>query len=97
MLSAELAKRAVQAGIKNIGIISPYSAHARLTKMIKDESGGSEELRRQVKSLQVSTVHKFQGLEEDVIIFDIGNDQCPVTERRDHSRLGDGEPGSQAH
>ena len=77
VLSAELAKRAVQAGIKNIGIISPYSAHARLTKMIKDESGGSEELRRQLKSLQVSTVHRFQGLEEDVIIFDIGEGPMP--------------------
>ena len=77
VLSAELAKRAVQAGIDSIGIISPYAVHARLTKMILDDSGGSAELRRRLRRLKVSTVHKFQGLEQEVIIFDVGEGPMP--------------------
>ena len=94
LLSAELAKRAVQAGINNIGIISPYSAHARLTKIILDDSGGPAELRNQLKQMQVSTVHKFQGLEKDVIVFDIAEGPMP---RYGPSLLVDGrEVNSQA-
>jgi len=77
VLSAELAKRAVQAGIESIGIISPYAVHARLTKMILNDSSGSLELRDRLRRLKVSTVHKFQGLEQEVIIFDVGEGPMP--------------------
>jgi superfamily I DNA and/or RNA helicase len=50
--------------INNIGIITPYRSQANLiSKLIKD-------LNLQSK-ISADTVHKFQGLEKDVIIFDI--------------------------
>ena len=72
MLSAELAKRAALSGINSVGVISPYSVHARLIKMMVDDNK-QEHLRH----LKVSTVHKFQGLEQDVIIFDIAEGPMP--------------------
>jgi hypothetical protein len=72
VLSAELAKRAALAGCDSIGIISPYSVHARLIKMILDDSGDA-----QLRHLRVSTVHRFQGLEQDAIIFDIAEGPMP--------------------
>ena len=71
-LSAELAKRATKAGINNVGVISPYSVHARLIKMMLDDSGDPE-----LRHLKVSTVHRFQGLEQDLIIFDIAEGPMP--------------------
>lgn len=73
VLSAELARRAAEAGIeKSVGIISPYSVHARLIKMMLDDSGDAR-----LRHLKVSTVHQFQGLEEEVIIFDIAEGPMP--------------------
>jgi hypothetical protein len=72
VLSAELAKRAALAGCESIGIISPYSVHARLVKMILDDSGDAR-----LRHLRVSTVHRFQGLEQDAIIFDIAEGPMP--------------------
>ena len=72
VLSAELAKRAALSGIENIGVISPYSIHARLIKMILDDTKEAD-----LRHLKVSTVHKFQGLEQDVIIFDIAEGPMP--------------------
>lgn len=72
VLSAELARRAAGAGIKSIGVISPYAVHARLIKMILDDSGDAT-----LRHLKVSTVHRFQGLEEEVIIFDIAEGPMP--------------------
>ena len=72
VLSAELAKRAAMSGIKSVGVISPYSVHARLVKMMLDDNK-EENLRH----LKVSTVHKFQGLEQDIIIFDIAEGPMP--------------------
>jgi len=59
----------------SLGIISPYTAQARLiNKIVKDW-----EILEQVR---VSTVHRFQGGQEDVIIFDsvegIGNYIAPM-------------------
>jgi len=89
VLSAELAKQATQAGIESVGVISPYSVHARLIKMILEDSGDP-----QLRRLQVSTVHKFQGLEQDMIIFDIAEGPMP---RYGPSGLVDGvDLGSQA-
>jgi hypothetical protein len=72
VLSAELARRAAGAGIESIGVISPYAVHARLIKMILDDSGEAK-----LRHLKVSTVHRFQGLEQEVIIFDIAEGPMP--------------------
>ncbi len=48
----------------NVGIITPYAAQARLIrKMIED-------MRLEISPDSVSTVHRFQGGERDVIVFD---------------------------
>ena len=72
VLSAELAKLAALKGCESIGIISPYSVHARLIKMILDDSGDAR-----LSHLRVSTVHRFQGLEQDAIIFDVAEGPMP--------------------
>jgi hypothetical protein len=65
-LSAELAKRVAYAGIKDVGIISPYKLQARLIKKMLDDSGDDR-----LHHIKVSNVHRFQGLEQEVIIFDV--------------------------
>ncbi|HXE91899.1 MAG TPA: AAA domain-containing protein [Terriglobales bacterium] len=72
VVSTELARRAVQAGIEDLGIISPYAVQARLIKMMLDDTGDTK-LRR----IKVSTVHRFQGLEEEAIIFDVAEGPMP--------------------
>ena len=72
VLSAELAKRAAHAGIESVGVISPYNVHARLIKMIIDDFGDPK-----LRHLKVSSVHRFQGMEQDVIIFDIAEGPMP--------------------
>lgn len=72
MLSAELARRCASAGIERVGVISPYSLQARLIKMMLDES---EDIK--LRQLKVSTVHRFQGLEQEVVIFDIAEGPMP--------------------
>lgn len=65
ILSIKLAQRYFNLEeINNIGIITPYRSQANLiSKLIKD-------LNLQSK-VSADVVHKFQGLEKDVIIFDI--------------------------
>jgi len=73
VLSAELARRAAGAGIeKSVSVLSPYKIHARLIKMILDDSDDAK-----LRSLKASTVHTFQGLEQEVIIFDIAEGPMP--------------------
>lgn len=72
VLSAELARQAAGAGIESVGVISPYSVHARLIKMILDDSGDAT-----LRHLKVSTVHRFQGLEQEMIIFDVAEGPMP--------------------
>ncbi len=72
VLSAELARKAAYKGCESIGIISPYSVQARLIKMILDDSGDPR-----LRHLRVSTVHRFQGLEQDAIIFDVAEGPMP--------------------
>lgn len=45
-----------------IGIISPYKAQVKLIRKVLDDLNLSD--------VQVSTVHRFQGSEKDIIIFD---------------------------
>lgn len=72
VLSAELARRAAQTGIESVGVIAPYTIHARLIKMMLDDSGDAK-----LRHLKVSNVHKFQGLEQEVIVFDIAEGPMP--------------------
>ncbi|MDI3530404.1 MAG: hypothetical protein PWP60_253 [Candidatus Atribacteria bacterium] len=72
VVSAELAKRLAKAGIKQIGVISPYYLQARLIKKIIAESD-----KKTASAIKTSTVHSFQGMEEEVIIFDIAEGPLP--------------------
>ena len=63
LLAVELAKKALNNGYESIGIISPFRAQANLiAKMVTDE---------QLENIDVDTVHRFQGGEKQLIIFDI--------------------------
>ncbi len=65
LVTAELAYRAVKEG-HNIGIATPYNAQSRLLgRLHKDLQfpGGGDKL-------TVATVHRFQGSERDIILFD---------------------------
>jgi hypothetical protein len=68
LLAATTAKRVLEGTNSDlrIGIISPYSHQARLIRKIVEDMG----LQQQISPDSVSTVHKFQGGERDVIIFD---------------------------
>lgn len=62
-VTVELALESFQANHLSIGIITPYNAQARLIKnILKDLSID--------KKIKIATVHRFQGSEQDVIIFD---------------------------
>jgi hypothetical protein len=62
-LCCSLAKEALNKNIHSIGIITPYNAQARLIAAIIHDLGLSEKVK-------VATVHRFQGGEEDIIIYD---------------------------
>ena len=65
-LAVYMAKEAIKNGFTKIGIITPYRAQARiLGKRIEDSN-----LR---KFVEVATVHRFQGREKEVIIFDVSD------------------------
>ncbi|NHC34295.1 C-terminal helicase domain-containing protein [Scytonema millei] len=64
LVAVNLAYANVRAGNSNIGIITPYNAQSRLIhRLLKDLSIAE-------KLVKVATVHRFQGSEQDVIIFD---------------------------
>lgn len=65
LLCATLAKRIIDKGanVGRIGIITPYRAQARLINKIATDW-------KMLENVKVSTVHLFQGGEEQVIIFD---------------------------
>jgi hypothetical protein len=74
VLTAELARRAATIDeLDRVGVITPYRHQARLIKMIIGDTDDSLKL----KHLNVSTVHRFQGMEKDVIIFDIAEGRMP--------------------
>lgn len=52
-----------QAGLESLGVVTPYKAQSRLiNRMLKDL--------KVPKAITVATVHRFQGAERDVILFD---------------------------
>lgn len=62
-----LAQRTIEGdkcGKIQVGVICPYAAQARLLNVLAKERGLTD-------SVKVATVHRFQGNEKDVIIFDL--------------------------
>lgn len=57
----------VACGWRSVGVIAPYRAQARTIRAAIAARGRA---RLQDGSLQVSTVHRFQGEERDVVVFD---------------------------
>ncbi|WP_088040967.1 DEAD/DEAH box helicase [Bacillus sp. EAC] len=55
-------------GIESIGIVTPYRAQAKLLSILQKEIIGKTKYRH--LPIQIATVHRFQGSECDVIIFD---------------------------
>ena len=51
--------------INDIGVVTPYTAQAQLISRICEEM--------EMKEVDVGTVHRFQGNEKDIIIFDISD------------------------
>jgi len=65
-LVAELARRASESGYKEIGIITPFRPQANLIqKILKDLGLDKDDL------VTADTVHRFQGGEKEVVIFDL--------------------------
>lgn len=64
LLCVELAKKAISSGYTNIGIISPFRSQTNLIQKIVMDEGIKEKV-------DADTVHRFQGGERQVIIFDI--------------------------
>lgn len=66
-LSLKLTEDGLKSGIKSIGIITPYNAQARY---IRSKLGALREAFPDRK-IEAATVHKYQGREMDMIIFDL--------------------------
>lgn len=62
LIAADITYKAQIAGTQSIGVITPYSAQARLLHRILRETGQ--------KNVKAATVHRFQGSEQNVIVFD---------------------------
>nr|WP_314461291.1 AAA domain-containing protein [uncultured Clostridium sp.] len=66
-LVLKLTKCGLKSGIESVGIITPYNAQARHIKHM------FEPLHKEYpdKKIEAATVHKYQGREMDMIIFDL--------------------------
>jgi predicted nucleic acid-binding Zn ribbon protein len=64
VLAVKLCQIAIR-DFKNIGIITPYKAQTRLIKVLVDLDPSLKD------KVTVSNVHRFQGRESDLIIFDL--------------------------
>lgn len=71
LVCVELAAQAIESGYENVGIISAYRAQVNLIqKMVADRFG-------KTKQVDADTVHRFQGGEKELIIFDITTANSP--------------------
>ncbi len=66
-LSFQLIKEAVHGGANSIGYVTPYRAQALFMEVLLKEFFEKE---LQLGKIQAATVHRFQGSEKDVMIFD---------------------------
>lgn len=67
LLSFQLIHEATLAGAKSIGYVTPYRAQANLMELLIEEIYAKE---RSQADIIAATVHRFQGSERDVMIFD---------------------------
>lgn len=67
LLSFQLIHETYEAGAKSIGYVTPYRAQANLMEMLLEEI---YEAARSQADIIAATVHRFQGSERDVMIFD---------------------------
>lgn len=70
ILSISLAVEALQDGVTSLGIVTPYRVQAQWIKTLLDE-GISRDWEGPALQLYASTVHGFQGSENDMMIFDV--------------------------
>lgn len=63
-ICADLALRAVSAGAESVAVITPYVDQARLIRALLKKSPVP------ARSIECSTVHRFQGQECDIVILD---------------------------
>jgi flagellar biosynthesis GTPase FlhF len=62
LIAADIAYKSKQAGTESVGIITPYKAQSRLIHRILRET--------HLETVKASTVHRFQGSEQHLIVFD---------------------------
>jgi len=67
LLSFQLLHEAYVGGAKSIGYVTPYRAQANLMELLLEDIYEKE---RNVTDIIAATVHRFQGSERDVMIFD---------------------------
>jgi hypothetical protein len=67
LLSFQLIHEACLGGARSIGYVTPYRAQANLMEMLLDDLYEKERVTADIIS---ATVHRFQGSERDVMIFD---------------------------
>ncbi len=67
LLSFQLMNEAYEGGAKSIGYVTPYRAQANLMELLLEEIYDKE---RSQADIIAATVHRFQGSERDVMIFD---------------------------
>jgi len=68
LLSVYLAEQALLNGVNNIAILTPYTAQNNLIhKLVADK----ESVNKKFKNVVPSSVHRFQGRESELIIFDL--------------------------
>ena len=67
LLSFQLIHEAKLGGAKSIGYVTPYWAQANLMELLLDDIYKKE---RYEADIIAATVHRFQGSERDVMIFD---------------------------
>jgi superfamily I DNA and/or RNA helicase len=70
LVCIEAAKQALRSGYTTVGIISAYRAQTNLIQKMVMDAGLS-------KNVEADTVHRFQGGEKQVIIFDVTTAQSP--------------------
>ena len=67
LLSFQLIYEAYKGGAKSIGYVTPYRAQALLMESLLE---GSLKDEKEQANISAATVHRFQGSEKDVIIYD---------------------------
>jgi hypothetical protein len=65
LVAVRMAAQVLEDGAATVGLVAPYRAHVRLAQQL------AEEYKLDRDRLEIATVHRFQGNEKDLIIFDL--------------------------